>query len=102
LNVVHFVNFTFIFVLCEESCLLILWFAGDRCDMSYSDEDDSSRRSGAEDYGWIHRSEVGWRCVWSRGDKNYMFLSGARGIITKSDPATFILSFSMYYTLYTF
>jgi hypothetical protein len=62
--------------------LLVSWCAGGRCGMTCSDEDrDRSRRSGAEDRGWSHRSgtrwpgdrEVGCRCVrfapctWSRG-----------------------------------
>jgi hypothetical protein len=54
--------------------LLVSWGAGDRCDMTCSDEDHGrSRRSGAEDRGLSHRSgtrwpsdqEVGWRRVWS-------------------------------------
>jgi hypothetical protein len=49
--------FSFIFVLFEESCLLISWGAGGRCGMAYSDEDrGKSRRPGAEDRGWSHRS----------------------------------------------
>jgi hypothetical protein len=53
-----------------------------RCGMTWSDEDRGrSRRPGAEDRGWSHRSgtrwlgdrEVGWRrvlsvpCTWRRG-----------------------------------
>jgi hypothetical protein len=54
--------------------LLVSWCAGDRCDMACNDEDRGrSRRPGAEDRGWSHKSgtqwpgdrEVGWRCVWS-------------------------------------
>jgi hypothetical protein len=51
---------------------LVLWCAGGRCGMACSDEDHGrSRRPGAEDQGWSHRSgtqwpagrEVGWRHV---------------------------------------
>jgi hypothetical protein len=36
----------------EESCLLVLWCAGGKCDMTCSDEDHGrSRRPGAEDWG---------------------------------------------------
>jgi hypothetical protein len=54
--------------------LLVSWCAGGRCGMPCSDEDHGrSRRPGAEDRGWSHRSgtrwpgslEAGWRCVWS-------------------------------------
>jgi hypothetical protein len=72
LNSGHFDSFTFIFVSFGESCLLVSWCAGGRCGMTYNDEDRGrSRRPGAEDRGWSHRSgtqwsgdrEVGWRCV---------------------------------------
>jgi hypothetical protein len=52
--------------------LLVSWCAGGRCGMVCSDEDcGRSRRPGAEDQGWSHRSgtrwpggrEVGWRRV---------------------------------------
>jgi hypothetical protein len=52
--------------------LLVSWCAGGRCGMTCSDEDrGKSRRPGAEDRGWSHRSgsqwlggrEVGWRHV---------------------------------------
>jgi hypothetical protein len=55
-----------------ESRLLVSWCAGDRCNMACSDMDrGTSRRPGAEDRGWSHRSgtrvpdgrEVGWRRV---------------------------------------
>jgi hypothetical protein len=37
---------------CGESCLLVLWCVGGRCDMACSDENhDRSRRSSAEDRG---------------------------------------------------
>jgi hypothetical protein len=41
--------FTFIFYSFGESCLLVSWYAGDR-----------SRRPGAEDRGWSHRSGTRW------------------------------------------
>jgi hypothetical protein len=64
--------FSFTFVSFKESCLLVSWCAGGRCGMACSDEDHGrSRRPGAEDRGWSHRSgtewpggrEVGWRRV---------------------------------------
>jgi hypothetical protein len=64
--------FSFIFVSFGESCLLVLWCAVGRCGMACSDEDRGrSRRHGAEDQEWSHRSgtrwlggqEVGWRRV---------------------------------------
>jgi hypothetical protein len=37
-------------ILCGESCLLVSWCAGQRCDMVGSNEDRGrSRRSGVED-----------------------------------------------------
>jgi hypothetical protein len=74
--------FSFTFVSFGESCLLVLWCAGSRCGMVCSDEDqDRSRRPGAEDRWWSHRlgtrwpgdREVGWRrvqsvpCTWRQG-----------------------------------
>jgi hypothetical protein len=58
--------FSFIFVSFGESRLLVSWCAGGRCGMACSDEYRSrSRRAGAEDRGWSHRSgTVTWR---SRG-----------------------------------
>jgi hypothetical protein len=51
----------FIFVSFGESCLLVSWWAGGKCGMTCSDEDRGrSRRLGAEDRGWSHRS--GTRC----------------------------------------
>jgi hypothetical protein len=39
-------------VLCGESCLLVSWCAGGKCDMAGSDEDrGKSRRLGVEDRG---------------------------------------------------
>jgi hypothetical protein len=64
--------FSFTFVLFVESCLLVSWCAGDRCGMACSNEDRGrSKRPGAEDRGWSHRSgtqwpggrEVGWHRV---------------------------------------
>jgi hypothetical protein len=66
--------FSFIFVSFGESCLLVSWCAAGRCGIACNDEDcGRSRRPGAEDRGWSHRSgtrwpggrEVGWRRVWS-------------------------------------
>jgi hypothetical protein len=39
LNLGYFGSFTFILVSCGESCLLVSWCLGDRCDMTDSDED---------------------------------------------------------------
>jgi hypothetical protein len=81
-NLGHFDCFIFIFVSFFESRLLVSWCAGDRCGMAGNDEDHSrSRRPGAENRGWSHRSgtrwlddrEVGSRrvrsapCTWRRG-----------------------------------
>jgi hypothetical protein len=56
-----FCYFTFIFVSFGESRLLVLWCAGGRCGMVGSDEDRGrSRRPGAEDRGWSHRSSTRW------------------------------------------
>jgi hypothetical protein len=53
--------FSFIFVSFEESCLLVSWCAGGRCDMACSDEDHgNSRRPGVDDRGWSHRSGTRW------------------------------------------
>jgi hypothetical protein len=76
--------FTFIFVSFGEPCLLVSWCAGGKCGMTCSDEDcDMSRRPGADDRGWSHRSgiqwpgdrEVGWPCVRSGP---YTWRCGAR------------------------
>jgi hypothetical protein len=54
--------------------LHVSWCAGGRCGMTCSDEDHGrSRRPGAEDRRWSHRSgtqwsndqEVRWHCIWS-------------------------------------
>jgi hypothetical protein len=51
----------FIFVSFGESHLLISWCAGGRCDMVCSNDDrGKSRRPGAEDRGWSHRSGTRW------------------------------------------
>jgi hypothetical protein len=53
--------FSFTFVSFEESCLLVSWCAGGRCDMACNDEDRGrSRRPGAEDRGWSHKSGTRW------------------------------------------
>jgi hypothetical protein len=71
------VSFSFIFVSFGESHLLVSWCAGGRCGMACNDKDHGrSRRPGAEDRGWSHRSgtrwpggqEVGWRRVRSAPD----------------------------------
>jgi hypothetical protein len=74
--------FTFIFVSCGESRLLISWCARGRCGMAGNDEDHgSSWRPSVEDRGWSHMlgtrwpddREVGWcrvrsaLCTWRRG-----------------------------------
>jgi hypothetical protein len=57
----HFGCFTFILVSFGESCLHVSWCAGGRCSMAGSDEDHGrSRRPGAEDWGWSHRSGTRW------------------------------------------
>jgi hypothetical protein len=54
-------SFSFFFISFGESRLLVSWCAGDRCDMTCSDEDRGrSRRPGAEDRGWSHRSGTRW------------------------------------------
>jgi hypothetical protein len=59
-------------VLFYHSFTFVSWCAGDMCGIACSDEDRGrSRRPGAEDRGWSHRSdtrwpsgrEVGWRHV---------------------------------------
>jgi hypothetical protein len=51
--------------------LLVSWCAGGKCGMVCSDEDRGrSRRPGADNRGWSHRSGTsgdGFRCVRSRG-----------------------------------
>jgi hypothetical protein len=54
---------------CEESRLLVSWCAGGRCGMAGSDENHGcSRRSGAEDRGWTHRSGTRWPMIGRSGD----------------------------------
>jgi hypothetical protein len=49
--------FFFIFSSFGETRLLVSWCAGGRRDMACSDEHrGTSRRPGAEDRGWSHRS----------------------------------------------
>jgi hypothetical protein len=65
-----------------ESHLLVSWCAGGRCGTACSDKDrDRSRRPGAEDRGWPHRSGTRWAgdrevgccyvrsapCMWRQG-----------------------------------
>jgi hypothetical protein len=58
------VLFCFIFVSFGESRLLVSWCVGGRCGMTCSDEDRGrSRRPGAEDRGWLHRSVLVGRMV---------------------------------------
>jgi hypothetical protein len=53
--------FSFIFILFGESRLLVSWCAGGRCGMTCNGEDcGKSRRPGAEDRGWSHRSGTQW------------------------------------------
>jgi hypothetical protein len=53
--------FSFTFVSFGESCLLVSWCAGGKCGMACSDEDRGrSRRPGAEDRRWSHRSGTRW------------------------------------------
>jgi hypothetical protein len=53
--------FSFTFVSFEESRLLVSWCAGGRCGMTCSDEEHGrSRRPGAEDRRWSHRSGTRW------------------------------------------
>jgi hypothetical protein len=54
-------SFSFIFVSFGESRLFVSWYAGGRCGMVCNDEDRGrSRRPGAEDRGWLHRSGTRW------------------------------------------
>jgi hypothetical protein len=53
--------FSFIFVSFEESCLLVSWCAGGRCGITCSNEDrGKSRRAGADNQEWSHRSGTRW------------------------------------------
>jgi hypothetical protein len=52
LNLGYFSCFTFIFISCGESRLLVSWCAGGRCGMTDSDEDSGrSKRPDVEDQG---------------------------------------------------
>jgi hypothetical protein len=45
----------------RESCLLVYRYADGRCGMTCSNEDRGrSRRPGAEDQEWSHRSGTRW------------------------------------------
>jgi hypothetical protein len=70
LNPWSFNDFTFIFVLCGESCLLVSWCAGDSYDMACSDEDHGrSRRPGADNRGWSNTGQqLGGRTIERLGD----------------------------------
>jgi hypothetical protein len=59
LNSGSFNGFTLIFASCRESCLLVSWCAGDRCDTAGSDNDRGWRRRPAvEDQGWSSTGRV--------------------------------------------
>jgi hypothetical protein len=59
LNLGHFGSFTFILVLCQESCLFVSWCAGGRCGMADSDEDHGrSMRLCVENRGWSGTGRV--------------------------------------------
>jgi hypothetical protein len=54
--------FSFTFVSLGESRLLVSWCAGGRCGMACIDEDRGrSRRPGADDQEWSHKSGTQWR-----------------------------------------
>jgi hypothetical protein len=102
----YFGCFTLI-CLCGESCLLVSWWVGDRCDITGSDEDlDRSRRPGAEDRRWLSTYRVlGGRMIGrsddavcglyrAQGDEERVFLSwalkprSAGFLVWTSKPAT--------------
>jgi hypothetical protein len=57
----HFGYFTFILVSFGKSSLLVSWCAGGKCGMAGTDEDHGrSRRLGAKDRRWSHRSSTQW------------------------------------------
>jgi hypothetical protein len=66
----HFGSFSFIFVSCGESRLLVSWCVGSRCDMTGSDENlGRSKRHGAEDQGWSSTGRVlGGQTIGRSGD----------------------------------
>jgi hypothetical protein len=59
-----------IICLCGESCLLVSWCVGDKCDMADSDEDRGScRRPGADDRWWSSTGQVpGGQTIERSGD----------------------------------
>jgi hypothetical protein len=64
--------FSFTFVLCGESCLLVSWCAGGRCGMACSDEDcGSSRRPSAEGRGGRTGQVLGGQVVERSGGAVY-------------------------------
>jgi hypothetical protein len=69
-NLGRFSSFTFIFVLCEELCLLVSWCAGDKCGMVGSDEDRGrNRRPSAKNRRWSGIGRVlGGRTIERSGD----------------------------------
>jgi hypothetical protein len=73
LNLRYFGCFTIILVSCEESCLLVSWCAGDRCDMACSDKDHGrSRRPGVGDLEWSSTGRaLGGRAIERSGDAVY-------------------------------
>jgi hypothetical protein len=55
----NFSGSTLLSVLCEETCLLVSWCAGDRWSMAGNDKDRGrSRRLGADDRGWSSTGRV--------------------------------------------
>jgi hypothetical protein len=61
LNPRHLCSFTFISVSFGESRLLVSWCVGGKCGMTGSNKDRGmSRRPGAEDRRWSHRSGTRW------------------------------------------
>jgi hypothetical protein len=57
-------------ILCGESCLLVSWCAGNRCNMVGNDKNRGrSRRPGAENRRWSSTSRVlGGRTIERSGD----------------------------------
>jgi hypothetical protein len=76
----HLDDFTFIFGLYGESCLLVSLCAGGRCGMVGNDKErDRSRRPDAEDRGWSDTCRVlSDRMIGRSGDAVYG-LHRARG-----------------------
>jgi hypothetical protein len=67
-------------ILCGESCLLVSWCVGDRCDMVGRNEDRGwSRRPGVEDWAWLSTGRVlGGRTI-GRSDDVVCSLHRAQG-----------------------